>query len=247
MRTSAAAPRARALRPLLALLPHLAILLLPAATAGADTLRITEVVVDPQADHSDSAGGNGVPYDTVPGSGTISTVDEFLEIYNAGAAAIDLARYVVEFLDTSPDSYVFESATGVVLRFSAGSSIRALLPGGFVVLGNPPGSMNNAIEVLLRAADGTLLDRFVIANGAASGAADEAFARAWDGLRFLDTFVRTPISPLGPTPIQTAADGATGAPSPEPGTLATTALILLLAARSSARKARRASRRRSGA
>ncbi len=242
--------RAVAPRPLLALLPllaGLAALLLPAATAGADSLLITEAVVDPQSDHSESAGGNGVPYDGVPGNGTVSTVDEFLEIYNAGPAAIDLTLYRLEFLDTTPDTLVLGSAGSVVLRFSSGSSIRALLPGGFVIIGNPPGSMNNLIEILLRAGNGTLLDRLSIANGAAQGPGDEAVARVWDGLRFLATFVRAPISPLGPTASAPAAGGPSATPTPEVGTLATTALILLLAARSSARRARRASRRRSDA
>ncbi len=219
-------------------------MLLAASRAGADSLLITEAVVDPQGDHSESSGGNGVPYDGMPGTGSISTVDEFLEIYNAGPVAIDLARHVLEFLDTSPEVYVFGSGGSVVLRFSAGSSIHALLPGGFVVIGNPPGAMNNLIEILLRDGDGALLDRLSISSGAASGPGDEAIARAWDGVRFLSTFVRAPISPLSPLPPAPPGSVAAAAPLPEPGTLATTALILLLAARSSLRRARRGSRRR---
>ena len=64
-------------------LAYLAALLpfaLAAPIACADGIRITEAVVDPQADHSESSGGNGAPYDAIFGNGTVSSVDEFVRL-----------------------------------------------------------------------------------------------------------------------------------------------------------------------
>ncbi len=47
------------------------------AVARADCILVT----DPQADHSENSGGNGAPFDLEPGDGTVSSVDEFVELY----------------------------------------------------------------------------------------------------------------------------------------------------------------------
>ena len=46
------------------------LLFLLSAAARADCILLTEVVPDPQADHSENSGGNGVPFDLEPGDGT---------------------------------------------------------------------------------------------------------------------------------------------------------------------------------
>ena len=202
-------------------------LLIVAAHAFADPLRITEVVTDPQADHSENVGGNGNPFDGVPGTGTVSTVDEFVEIANTGAVAVDLTGYILEFLDTTPSSYTFGTTTGGVLLFSPASTANALLPGGFVLLGNPPGALNNAIDVVLRDPDGLMADLLAIADGNASSGLNEAVARVWDGASFLEATHRAPISPLAP-----------GTPIPEPDLVWLAALSAVACARASVRKAR---------
>ncbi len=196
---------------------------------AADTILVTEVVTDPQQDHSESAGGNAIPYDLFPGTGTVSSVDEFVELYNASDEAIDLNGYALAFLDTSPSNYVFGTTTAGVTRYSPGSSLNELLAGGFVLLGNPPGAINNKIVVEVYDPHGNKLDRVEIADGKAANAAGEAVARMWDGERFLRRFFRDRITPLGPA-----------SPVPEPAT------VLLLAVSGAAAATRRRSRRASG-
>jgi hypothetical protein len=217
------------------LLACLLLLATAAPRAAADSIRITEVVTDPQADHSENAGGNGVPYDRLPGSGTISSVDEFVEIFNAGGLPVDLTGFTLAFLDTTPSSYTFGAASGTgTLLFTSKSSLEELQPGGFALLGNPPGALNNRLEIELRDPLGALCDLLTVADGNATSGLDEAVARLWTGKRFLGEVRRAPISPLGP-----------GAPVPEPAGLAWLGLSVLAAAsRASGGRARRAERRK---
>jgi hypothetical protein len=226
------------------------LLLLLCAAARPDVIRVSEAVVDPQADHSENSGGNGTPYDSTPGTGTVSTVDEFVELHNGTPYAVDLTGYSLSFVDTSPSSYVFGSTTGSVLLFTPNSSLTSFLPGGYLVLGNPPGSMNNDVDVQLFDPFGLLVDVLPVRNGGASGAGDEAISRVWMGL-FVDETQRTAITPLGAPPYTppstifgAAAGAASGAAAPEPGTLL---LTILGGAIPIVRRARRATRRRPGA
>jgi len=194
-------------------------LILLAASAHAGPILITEVVTDPQGDHSENSGGNGVAYDAVPGNGTISSVDEYVELYNAGGTVFDLRDYVLRFWDTTPSEYFFRDTPGGVLRFSGLSSVDAFMPGDFVLLGNPPGALNNSLRVDLETVHGMLFDSVRIPDGNATGASDEAVARAWTGFEFKSRFVRAPISPLG-----------FGEPVPEPPLVVLAALLSLLPA-----------------
>jgi hypothetical protein len=222
-----------------------------AVPAAADSILLTEVVTDPQSDHSENTGGNGIAFDAIPGTGTVSSVDEFVELYNAGAVSLDLTGYVLEFLDTTPSTYTLGSDGAGEIRFSPGSNVNALLPGGFVLLGNPPGALNNALTVRVLAPDGTPIDTLEIANGGASTTADEAVAREWNGLAFGPGLLRAPISPLSPG-LAPASSGPTapGPPAPdapdavpEPG-----AVLAFIAAaacvRATGRTAGKATRRR---
>jgi len=208
-------------------------LLLPAARCAADSLLVTEAVTDPESDHSESAGGNGAPYDAVPGTGTVSSVDEFVEIYNGGRTAVDLTGYVLEFLDTSPETYVFGASTGGVLLLSAGAALDLFPPGAYLLLGNPPGALNNAIDIVLRDPAGGLVDVLSVADGAATSPLDESVARVWDGASFGAETRRAPVSPLGP-----------GARIPEPAALLLLGLSACLGALATARRGRRGPRRR---
>jgi hypothetical protein len=214
--------------------PLLLLVLAAAPPAAADSVRITEVVTDPQADHSENAGGNGTPYDLLPGTGTISSVDEFVELFNAGSTALDLTGYTLAFLDTTPSSYTFGTTSGTAtLLFTGGSSLEQLLPGGFVLLGNPPGALNNSLDIELRDPEGALRDLLAVADGNATSGLDEAVARLWTGHGFLDETERAPISPLDP-----------GAPVPEPGGLVWLGLSVLAgASRATGGRARRATSR----
>jgi hypothetical protein len=213
------------------------ILFLLSAAARADCILVTEVVTDPQADHSENSGGNGVPFDLEPGDGTVSSVDEFVELYNAGTEALDLTGFSIEFRDTTPSSFVFGTSSGI-LRFSDGSSLESLEAGAFVLLGNPPGTVNNKVTIDVRDPLGALVDSFEIQDGNASSDADEAIFRAWTGEIFLDQLQQGVITPLAPP--------AGAEPVPEPPAAALLLGVSLLAAvGASARRARCGSRRRS--
>ena len=209
-----------------------------AAPAFADRILITEVVTDPQQDHSESAGGSGTPYDLFPGTGTISSVDEYVELYNASFDPIDLSGYVLWFNDTSPTSYTFGTTTSGVTRYSPGSSLKKLLPGGFVLLGNPPGAINNKVNVAVHDSSGNKLNCVAIEDGKAGNTASEAVARIWDGSQFLRRFFADRITPLG-----------VSNPAPKPVAEPSAALLLAVtgaaaAAVATRRRARRESARR---
>jgi len=203
-----------------------------APRASADLI-ITEIVTDPQSDHSENSGGNATPYDSVPGNGTVSSVDEFLELYNAGPGTLDLTGYSISLQDTTPSTYTFGTTTSGTLLFSGSGSTTSLAPGEFVLLGNPPGAMNNTGEILLYDSSGDLIESFAILDGNATSVLNESVARIWSGSEFVFGTGRDRITPLAPTN-----------PIPEPSGLALGALTLLAAYRASARTARHAVRRR---
>jgi hypothetical protein len=224
-----------------------ALLLLATATpsACADGLRITEAVVDPQADHSESAGGNGAKYDPIPGTGTISSVDELVELGNLGCETLSLTGYTLQFADSSPTSFEFGKDKGLLL-FSEKSSLDSLLPGGFVLLGNPPGALNNSISIHLRSPDGELIDTLKIRKGAATSIDNEAIHRGWIGGGLSPDLIRGPITPLGLEGFEATCPAEEPAPVPEPSSLlllTVGGLTLTAASRAIGRRARRERRR----
>ena len=171
-------------------------------------LLITEVVTDPQQDWS--SGGY-----VSAGTDSVSSLDEYIELYNAGTGAVDLTGYALHMDDTTPMVLAFPGAA--TFAFSSGSSLTSFLPGGFLVIGNPPGEINNSIEIRLHDPGGALLDSVTLGSGGpltipgqyapsgnASGTLDEAVTRLWTGGAFQDTsvdfadFARTAASPLLP-------------------------------------------------
>jgi len=225
------------------------VLFLTTGSACAGTLGITEVVTDPQADHSENAGGNGIAFDAVPGTGTISSSDEFIELYWAGDAAVDLTGYRLDFLDTSPSSYVFGQSTAGTLRFSSNSKLTALLPRGSVLLGNPPGALNNNIRIELLTPSGELSDVWDLfgpgLDGNATGPDDEAVAlRIPAGGSLFHTSI-TPLWVEESAPRDPAgAPGTPAAVTPEPATAwlcALSVVAALLARRRTGRSACRPS------
>lgn len=160
---------------------------------------INEIVTDPVNDwgHSD---GMGNPFDGMPGVGEISASDEYIELYNAGSTVVDLTGWTLEIHDDVPDTSEIMAA-GVVL-VSAGSTLREVQPGAYVLIGDPPGTVSNDVYLVLRDAAGSVVDDVEIGgltesldtegdgvgdgapapdqNGSATGSFDEAVMRIQD-------------------------------------------------------------------
>lgn len=225
------------------LLPLLLLLCAPGiAPACADVIRFTEVVTDPQSDHNESAGGNGVAFDQVPGSGSITSSDEWVELANVGSETFDLTGFSLSFLDSTPSTYVFGTTKTGTLLFSGTGSLTSFAPGDFLLLGNPPGALNNKIDLEFRDQYGTLIDEWSVKDANASGLSDESLSRPL----LSDVVVQGAITPLFETPPPTAADGSHGGageaqPVPEPSTLALLGLSVAGWIGARRRKARRAS------
>ncbi|RME56319.1 MAG: hypothetical protein D6795_01700, partial [Deltaproteobacteria bacterium] len=124
---------------------------------------INEVVIDPQADWSDSVGGRGVPFDNKPGSGVPNVEDQWIELYNTSEETIDLTNWSVLMRDNQPDKEIL-SPENPKLVFSEGSSATAFLPGGYCVIGNPSGLLDQEIFIELKDAAGQRIDTLEIGD-----------------------------------------------------------------------------------
>jgi PKD repeat protein len=159
---------------------------------------INEVVADPQQDWSDNSGGNGIPFDNVPGTGSITVTDEWIELFNAGTQAVNLIvgnGWTIELINGTNEIFNFKNPGSAVLRFSAGGSVTNFQPGEYLVIGNPPGAINNDVYIILRDQTGAVVDDVEIgddfegdgngdgapdggaSDGNATGINDEAVAR----------------------------------------------------------------------
>lgn len=134
----------------------------PDAAPPGPRVVISELVITPMHDWSD---GNPA-YGGAPGDGEINASDQYIELHNAGAAPADLTGWSLELRDTA----VNVSQLGVhgVLAFSEGSSLTALAPGGYAILGNPTGIASPDTFVLLHDATGAVVDDVELGGGTVS-------------------------------------------------------------------------------
>jgi len=156
---------------------------------------INEIVVDPQQDWSDSADGDGNPFNGVPGSGMVDANDQWIELYNAGSCTVDLTGYILHLLDRSGTSFEFgATAQGQSLVFSDGGTLSGFLPGEYLVVGDVSGLgfLDESLWVRLdEPGSGGIVDDVALgshlggdgepSNNAPSGMADEAIARSPNG------------------------------------------------------------------
>lgn len=170
----------------------------PIDAAPVVDIRINEVVTSPQHDwgHSTSPGDGAEPFDGSKGIGRISSADQYIELYNAGTTIVDLQGWSIDMVDSGADTAVL-SATDANIRVSPGSSLGALKPGAFVLVGNPVGTMGDDVYIVLKDTQGAIIDDVEIGgvgrdaegdgaedgapspseNGFARGAFDESIAR----------------------------------------------------------------------
>ena len=147
---------------------------------------INEVVTDPQQDWS-ANGFNGTP-----GAGTVSNVDEYLELY-IKVSGLDLTGWTIELLDgTDVTGDLTSSGAFDVSNYTSSGSGTFLSTevGDYLVLGNVDGSgaMNNSITINLKDSGGTIIDTVTLGGGAgeapngnASSTANEAVIRTLNG------------------------------------------------------------------
>jgi hypothetical protein len=145
---------------------------------------INEIVADPQRDWNDTAGAT-TPFDGTPGTGTVSGADEWIELFNASGAIVDLSGWTLVMTDGTPATEPIGTGEAV-LSFSAGGALAAFQANEYLVIGNPKGDLNNTVTVELRDATGRLVDRLALGgdgggpSGNATGSDDEAIARVPD-------------------------------------------------------------------
>lgn len=148
---------------------------------------INEVVLFPLQDWSKSA-GTGAPFDGTPGTGGISSRDQYIELLNTGTTPVSLVGWRIEITDSSDGAEATPLAadpeTGIALTFSPGSTSAALLPGGFAVLGNPNGTVSLDALIVLKDNRGVIIDDVEIGDenendgsDGAPAAGQNAFAR----------------------------------------------------------------------
>lgn len=141
---------------------------------------ITEVVTDPQQDHGESGSGNGIKFDATPGTGTVGSTDEFIEIFNGTDVAVDVSGWSINMTDGTDVTESFLDSDWENF-FSAGGSLDVLQPGEFLVLGNPDGTINNTITVDLLSETGELINEIVADDANATDISDEAYYLTADG------------------------------------------------------------------
>jgi len=229
-----------------------------AVSAAADPFVINEVVGDPQSDWSQSAGGGGGPFSGTPGSGTVDPGDEYVEIRNVSGSVQSLENFTLEMADLTPETDCFAfSPSGVSCSQSAiyrvfdaagteiGSGTLAdrlhnVPVGGYVVLGNPNGSISNSSALVLRDTDAAMIVDEVDFGGDApslnaASPQDEAISRFPDGSDSgvgADDFVAQAAT-LG------ASNGEPSVPAMGPGgRLGLAALLVACASRLRARPSR---------
>lgn len=179
---------------------------------------ISEIVAYPVSDLSRSD-RSGAPFAGGSGSGAVNGRDQLIELYNADREPVDLRGWTLEMRDTSSATLDIESHD--LIAITAGSSIDALAPGHFLVLGDPPDFLSTDGYFVLRNATGEVIDDVEIGglvqsrdfendgvgdgapdstwNGFARGAFDEAIARPFGAVDTDDDaldFDRMPATPL---------------------------------------------------
>ena len=193
-------------------------------------LIINEIVCYPQQDFSHSDTGRD-RFTATPGNGLVSSTDQYVELYNSGSLALDVTGFHLDVYDQSFNTSVFDLSLprSEVFTFSAGSSLTALLPGGYMLVGNPSGFLSTDAYYVLRSRCNALLDAVEVgglsewrdmkqdgvdngapapgANGRSHGRFDEAIARLPDGsdtdddITDFTAMFATPLRPNVPPPV----------------------------------------------
>lgn len=146
---------------------------------------ISEVVTDPQQDHAESSGGNGIIFDPIAGSGSIGTTDEYVEIYNGTSESVDLRGWQLTMIDGTDVTQALDDSSWS-LFFSDGGTVENFISGEVLVLGNPKGDLKNTIGLDLTDLSGGVVDSIDIEDANATNLEDEAYELDDAGLWEMD-------------------------------------------------------------
>jgi hypothetical protein len=185
-----------------------------AAPPNNPAVLINEVCTDPQQDWNHSS-DNGTPFTNLPGADATSrsSSDEWIELIVSSGSSVNLTGYTLEVFN-GPNidaaavqvTVLNDAKVGArELQFSSGT-LASVPAGARVVVGNPTGSMENDLYLVLRDNNGVVVDEVEVGgisaatdrggdgtagagagapdeavNGNASGAADETIARVNSG------------------------------------------------------------------
>jgi hypothetical protein len=206
---------------------------------------ISEVVLFPQQDWGKSA-GVGLPFDGIAGTGSVSSRDQYIEIYNSGTSPVSLSGWSIAVVDSSDGEESItplanDTEEGVVLSLGGGSVGSVLDAGDYAVLGNPVGTIANDAYIALRDNRSVVVDDVEIGvddfedmdgddgapaagqNGYSLGEFDESIARPSGQVDTNDDridFEKMFATPLGPNvpPSPSPTDTAAPRASAPPGT-----------------------------
>ena len=148
---------------------------------------LREVVSTPRSDWGDSE-PRGEPFDASPGTGTVSSADEWVELVNVSEASINVADAALRVLTLDRTPAETPVLTAPAVRFGDGGTFEAWRPGEALVV-RPRGDMSQSNLVVEVWAGALLLDRLVASDGPdadhpGGGPPDlrrEALARSADG------------------------------------------------------------------
>lgn len=120
---------------------------------------INEIVADPKQDWSHSFTGVN-RFDGTSEDGIVNSLDQYVELYNAGSVVIDIRSWKLEVIDTDPSTTVIGQgeALGEVYRTSGTSTLSAFAPGDFLLIGDPVGVLSTDAYYMLRSRCGVLVD-----------------------------------------------------------------------------------------
>ncbi|WP_428269710.1 Ig-like domain-containing protein [Haliangium sp.] len=159
-----------------------------AAPANPNTVILNEICVQAQQDWDHSSGGSGPPFSPTPGPSpsSVSSSDEWIELFVISGQSVDLTGFTIEvFNGPSPGNPALEVTTltqGKVdsdeIQFfsSVAASLTSVPDGARVVVGNPSGSIDDDAYIVLRDANGVIMDEVEI------GGVDAATDRGGDGI-----------------------------------------------------------------